>query len=201
MRKRLFIILALAIVGYFSWKKSKTINFNRAIEVGEAIDSLNGVIVYYNGGVAHVKDRNLSKDGYNIGMRWQCVEFIKRYYYQYYHHKMPDTYGHAKHFFDASLEDGGLNKARNLIQLSNPSADQPTVGEILVIGASWTNKYGHVAIISKVSETEVEIIQQNSGPFGASRITIPLFFDPITQKWMLQKNYVKGRLKINEVGN
>ncbi|SUD83261.1 Uncharacterised protein [Stutzerimonas stutzeri] len=56
------------------------------------------------------KGGNLSKDGYNLGLRYQCVEFVKRYYFERHGHRMPDTYGHAKSFFDPSLGDGALNE-------------------------------------------------------------------------------------------
>ena len=198
MKKYYIIIPILLLTIYFLYQKSKSINFNSAYEVGQPIDSLNGVIVYYNGGVAHTKDRNLSEDGYNIGIRWQCVEFIKRYYYEHFNHKMPDTYGHAKHFFDASVKDGEMNNARNLYQFTNPSQYQPKVDEILVIGATLHNRYGHVAIISKVENHQIEIIQQNPGPFGKSRINIPLIFDKKEQEWYLEKANIQGRLGQNK---
>ncbi len=37
--------------------------------VGEQIDELNGVAIYYNGGVNTVQGRNLTQDGYNLGLR------------------------------------------------------------------------------------------------------------------------------------
>src|SRR5688572_16176754 len=82
--------------------------------VGDKIDSLNGVTVYYNGLVTQAHGRNTSKDGYNLGLKYQCVEFVKRYYYSFLNHRFPDTYGHAKDFFDKKVEDGGKNRARNL---------------------------------------------------------------------------------------
>jgi hypothetical protein len=36
-------------------------------------------------------------------------EFVKRYDYEHLGHKMPDSYGHAKQFFNAALSDGALN--------------------------------------------------------------------------------------------
>ncbi|OCG61857.1 hypothetical protein [Gilliamella sp. GillExp13] len=62
--------------------------------------------VYYNGSINNVRGRNIAKDGYNLGLKYQCVEFIKRYYYQRFNHKMPNSYGHAKEFFDPSIVDG-----------------------------------------------------------------------------------------------
>ena len=77
-------------------------------ERGHIIDEYNGVPIYYNGkDFTNVSGRNLTHDGYNLGLKYQCVEFVKRYYYHKYDHRMPYTYGHAKDFFDQSLDDRG----------------------------------------------------------------------------------------------
>lgn len=36
------------------------------------------VAIYFNGGVNMSQGRNLTIDGYNLGIRYQCVEFVKR---------------------------------------------------------------------------------------------------------------------------
>lgn len=131
---------------------------------GNRMDSLNGVYVYYNGDVKNVSGRNIADDGYNLGLKYQCVEFVKRYYYEYFNHKMPDSYGHAKDFFDRSLKDGEPNEARNLIQYSNPSSSMPEANDIVVFSATPREPYGHIAIISQVMVGEIEIIQQNPNP-------------------------------------
>lgn len=173
MKKWWLLIIAILLAGVtFSLRQTTTLFSNK--EIGEAVDSLNGVIVYYNGSVSHVQDRNVAPDGYNIGLRWQCVEFVKRYYYEYYHHKMPDSYGHAKDFFNKEIADGALNKKRNLLQFTNPSTSLPKVGDLVIFSGHALNPYGHVAIISKVGEKEIEIIQQNPGPSAPSREKIKL---------------------------
>jgi hypothetical protein len=102
-------------------KKIKDLNINPIHQIGDSIDELEDVEIFYNGSIRHIENRNVTKDGYNLGLRWQCVEFVKRFYLKFFNHKMPDSYGHAKDFFDKNIEDGKLNKARNLIQHSNPS--------------------------------------------------------------------------------
>ena len=161
--------------------------------IGQPIDSLNGVQVYYNGDVGHVSSRNVSADGYNIGMKYQCVEFVKRYYYEHLKHKMPDSYGHAKDFFDKSIADGQLNPKRNLLQFTNPGRSQPQVNDLLVFSATLFNRYGHVAIVSKVSDTEIEIIQQNPGKFKPSRKTIPLTRP--SGQWKIGESRIMGWLR------
>ena len=138
-------------------------------KVGKVIDSFNGVDIYYNGRVANIQGRNVTADGYNLGLRYQCVEFVKRYYYEFYNHKMPDSYGNAKDFYSYAIEDGQINPARNLRQFANPSKSRPKIGDLLIFGPTPFNKFGHVAIISKVENERVQIAQQNPGSNNPSR--------------------------------
>ncbi|MEO8934363.1 MAG: CHAP domain-containing protein [Xanthomarina sp.] len=176
MKKRNFIILGILLLTGIGFLASKKIhlNLNSKYEIGQKVDSLNGVFVYYNGDVGHVLGRRVAEDGYNLGLKFQCVEFVKRYYYEALNHKMPDSYGHAKDFFNVELKDGQINKQRNLTQYKNSSDSKPEVNDLVVYSGTAFNKYGHVSIISKVKDKEVEIIQQNPGPFGKSRQTYKL---------------------------
>lgn len=193
MKKIIYIVIVIFIV-YFILKIGKKINWNSKYEVGQVLDEYNEVKVYYNGGVANSEDRNLSNDGYNIGVKYQCVEFIKRHYYEHLNHKMPDAYGNAIDFYDKKLNDGELNLKRNLLQYSNPSTTKPKLNDILIFDKSIFNSYGHVAIISKVEADSIEIIQQNPGPFGKSREKIPFKLE--NKFWTIQNNRVIGRLSI-----
>lgn len=166
MKKKLFLFLTIIAAGifvFFLYKKNEGLGSSHVYQIGDRLDSLNHVVVYYNGGMGNVSGRNTSPDGYNIGLKYQCVEFVKRYYYQYYKHKMPNAYGNAIDFFNKTLKDGELNTDRNLVQFTNPSKSKPQIGDLIIMDATWTNEYGHVVIVSNVSEDEVEIIQQNAG--------------------------------------
>lgn len=46
---------------------------------GAPLDSLDGVVVYHNVGMDNVSGRNVV-DGYNVGLKYLCVEFVKPYY-------------------------------------------------------------------------------------------------------------------------
>ncbi|WP_109435465.1 CHAP domain-containing protein [Aquimarina sp. AU119] len=193
MKKQILIIsgiLILVLIGFFI---SKKINLNRNYEVGQKIDEFNDVIVYYNGGVGNVSGRRLTDDGYNLGLKYQCVEFVKRYYYEELNHKMPDSYGHAKDFFNSNLKDGKKNKQRNLTQFTNPSKSKPKVNDLVIYSETILNRYGHVSIISKVTENEIEIIQQNPGPFGKSREKFKLINK--SGKWQIQNDRILGWLR------
>ena len=170
------------------------INPNSQHSVGDQLDELNGVAIYYNGGINTVQGRNLSPDGYNLGLRYQCVEFVKRYYFERHGHRMPDTYGHAKDFFDPTLGDGSINAKRSMRQFRNGSVEQPQAEDLLVFAPSLLNRYGHVAIIASVGSGTLQIAQQNPGPFGNSRENLEL-----TQRegrWHIESARVLGWLRL-----
>jgi hypothetical protein len=196
MKKRLLYFLLVGVGCFVVYKGLLRINFNQSYEVGQALDSLNGVVVYYNGAVDHTEGRNTSPDNYNIGIRYQCVEFVKRYYYEHLHHKMPDSYGHAKDFFNEVIPDGQLNKQRNLIQYRNGGVTQPFVDDLVVFAPTVFNSYGHVAIVSGVTENEIEIIQQNPGPFGKSREKFALV--KTSNGWKIANERILGWLRLAE---
>lgn len=137
-----------------------TFNYER----GDIIDSYNNIPIYYNGkSLTNVSGRNLAKNGYNLGLKYQCVEFVKRYYYEHYNHYMPYSYGHAKDFFDNSLTDKDFNVERGLLQFRNVRYEKPKEGDILIYGPYRGNPFGHIGIITEVGENYIEIIQQNVG--------------------------------------
>jgi hypothetical protein len=170
------------------------LNLNDQRQIGEQIDALDGVAIYYNGGVNHVQDRHLSADGYNLGLRYQCVEFVKRYYFEHFHHRMPDSYGHAKDLFDPKVADGSLNPQRGLLQFRNSSHSAPQPGDVVVFAPSLLNRFGHVAIVAQVSGEHIQIAQQNPGPFASSRETIRL--NEQNGVWRMEHSRVLGWLRM-----
>jgi len=182
----LFILLTSLFGGY---KIATHVDFNTAHKIGEPLDELDGVAVYYNGAVNHVKERHVTADNYNLGLRYQCVEFVKRYYYQHYQHKMPDSYGHAKHFFNAQVAHGKINKQRGLKQFRNHHSSKPQKGDLFVYHAHLLNSYGHVAIVSAV-----EIIQQNPGSFSSSRERYALRQEG--SMWHVEQDLLLGWLRL-----
>lgn len=196
MKNKIIISIVIIALLYAVFLVIKKVNWNCKHEVGEVVDTFNGVNVYYNGGVGNSEGRNLSVDGYNIGMKYQCVEFIKRYYYEHFNHKMPDAYGNAIDFYDKKLQDGAINTKRDLIQYSNTSKVKPKEDDIVIFDKSIFNSYGHVAIICRVGDDFIEIIQQNPGPFGSSREKIKLKYE--NNLWRLDNDRILGRLTKKE---
>jgi len=146
----LLLLISLGIAGTFVWDYAR---------IGKVIDSYKGVAVYHNG-YSYTKDygRHYGDDGYYYGLKWQCVEYGKRFYYDALNHEMPDGFGHAKDFFDLGLKSGSINTRRNLIQYSNGGVEAPKPDDLIVFTGGT---YGHVAIVTEVAENYIEIIQQN----------------------------------------
>jgi hypothetical protein len=191
--RRILILLAVLLPLSILW-----LGFGRhyvrslSYSFGDRIDSLNGVYIYFNGSTGTVDGRTMAPDGYNIGLKYQCVEFVKRYYYEHYDHKMPDPYGNAVDFFDPGVADGKMNKARGLKQFSNEgSVSLPQVGDLVVFGGG---EFGHVAIVSEASDSEIELIQQNPGRFGRSRIRLDLEIEG--GKVRIDKDRILGWLRM-----
>lgn len=167
-------LMAVAVLAFGGYHGLTRVALGGELAPGSPIDELNGVAIYYNGGVNQSRGRNISADGYNLGIRHQCVEFVKRYYFERFGHRMPDSYGHARSFFDPVLADGGFNRQRGLLQYRNGAGGVPQTDDILVFGPSWLNPYGHVAIVVEVNAHAVIIAQQNAGPLLSSREALPL---------------------------
>lgn len=163
-------------------------------KAGQVIDSYKGVDVFYNGNVTNVSGRNTTKDGYNLGLRYQCVEFAKRFYYEAYNHKMPDSYGHATDFFDRSLAHGAYNKARGMWQFHNGGSEKPRANDLAIIGGSASNRFGHLFIITEVKHDGVEFIQQNPGVGNPSRGIYPL--NTKNGNWYINADQLVGWLRM-----
>ena len=194
-------LLVLIGLGALVWKKPEVVpavprlGKKKQASIGEVVDEFNGVKVYFNGAVEHVGGRNLAADGYNLGLKYQCVEFVKRYYYERFGHKMPNSYGHAKDFFKVGLSDGQKNVDRGLIQCRNPSQRKPKAEDLLVFDGWVGNPYGHVCIVSWVGADELEIVQQNPGFWGSSRERYGLRFEG--GKWEIEDGAILGWLRRN----
>ena len=116
--------------------------------------SLNGIRIFKT----VTNKRHFATDGYCYGKIGQCVEFVKRYYHDHLQHSFPNEWGHAKSFYDPNLPDGAFNADRALYQFKNGNVKQPKLNDIIIFNKSY---YGHVAIVSEVTDNYIVIKQQN----------------------------------------
>jgi surface antigen len=140
----------------------------KRVKAGIETGSLDGVPGYYNGSTeSETWGSHFSVDGYYYGEKWQCVEYVRRYYRDALKHDILKK-GNAETWFTSGLEDGATT-FDSLIQYAYAGRGtrredddgfsvQPKKGDILVL---QTGTYGHVAIVSEASDTMVKIAQQN----------------------------------------
>jgi surface antigen len=124
----------------------------RRQKFGTVLGDFNGVTVYSNGSASTVSNQSHYLDGKYMGMKWQCVEYIRRYYYRKFGINLGD-----KHRDDAKTFWSNAYKMQ-LDRFSNGGTIAPKVGDIAV---SDSGTYGHVAIVRSVSDNQMCVAQQN----------------------------------------
>lgn len=189
----IIIVILILFLGFFAllfyYHRNHT-SLLKSYKCGDKIGEFNGIAVYYNDD-ATCKGRNLAKNGYNLGLKWQCVEFIKRYYYTILNHQMPDSYGNAIDFFDKKLKDGAYNKKRDLYQYRNPSTTKPQINDIIIFNKHLFNAFGHIAIISKVTKNQIVWVQQNVG----LQVKDSCKISRVKNNWLIEHSRVLGILR------
>tara|TARA_R110002020_G_scaffold472830_1_gene701315 strand:- start:310 stop:969 length:660 start_codon:yes stop_codon:yes gene_type:complete len=145
----------IAAVAFIIFMSSSTL----LLKCGDVIGTFNNVSVYYNDGFNSCDEgRNTNIDGYIYGKKWQCVEFVRRYYKEALNHEMPEYWGDATDYFRGHIQSGSINTERDLIQYHNGDT-KPQVNDLLVFDGG----YGHVVIVTEVTETTITTISQNIG--------------------------------------
>jgi len=132
-------------------------NVEAAEPFGAYLGEFNGVPAYSNCNFSCTTCNNYCHsynyiDGVYIGRKWQCVEYVRRYYLLRYGLDLASRYsGDARTWYDHAIIMG-LNRYHN------GGSTAPQVGDILV--SNYGNSF-HVAIVRSVSNNQVCTIQQN----------------------------------------
>jgi hypothetical protein len=141
----------------------------RAERFGDVVGSFGGVIARSNYLPPSPRVYNIVKDAVgrdvNVGMKWECVEYVRRYYLQ--------TYGmdlRSRHEGDAWTFASPTNARKmGLVFYPNGGKVPPRAGDILVSDYRLKKAVGHVAIVTGVDAAagRINVIQQNR--FGTSK--------------------------------
>lgn len=105
---------------------------------GTLLGVFNNRNLYSNGSTSYFSGKTNSYGSYVTGYKWQCVEWIVRYYAAIY--QLYIRGGNANSFYSAATSKG-------LLRFPNGSSSPPQPGDIL---CSAGGTYGHVAIIREV---------------------------------------------------
>jgi len=153
-----------------------------------------GVEAYHNGAY---QGTGTSCGGLSdFGYEWQCVEYVRRFYYDCGLNSTrdnPDWSGNAEDYYSTATR-------RGLVSFANgESSSPPRANDILCFGPY---SYGHVAIVTDVSETgdntyQVDMVEQNWSDTGIASLTMS--YDESTNAYTVddRSSYeVQGWLRI-----
>ncbi|MBM3712836.1 MAG: CHAP domain-containing protein [Actinobacteria bacterium] len=137
-------MLSIIVISFFS----HTINAQQPYNT--LLGSYNGVKIYSNGSISYASNDYNNYNGTNTGMKWQCVEFVNRYYLIVNNKNIRIAGTNAVDYYSTASQ-------RSMYNYANNSSVSPAVGDILCFGGGL----GHVAIIREVGSNYVRITQQN----------------------------------------
>ncbi|MBX7044621.1 MAG: T9SS type A sorting domain-containing protein [Ignavibacteria bacterium] len=119
---------------------------------GTPLGEYNGVICYSNGNTGYASNQTNYQNGTNTGMKWQCPEYINRYYVIVYSMNIRNqASNNANDYYYTAT-------ARGLQAFTNGGTTAPQVGNIV---CSQGGDFGHVGLVRAVGSNYVDIIQQN----------------------------------------
>ncbi|MBK8880144.1 MAG: T9SS type A sorting domain-containing protein [Haliscomenobacter sp.] len=122
---------------------------------GTLLGSFNGIEVYSNGNPDFVSNQYNNTGGIN-GIKWQCVEFARRYMYQIHGQLLPIVDG-AENFITAALP-AGLQRYLTNANYEFPVGTPIKVGDAVV---SDVGRDGHIAIVREIGNDYIKVAQQN----------------------------------------
>ena len=164
--------LAIGILIISILKENVTKPSQPNAEAREIVTTYRNIPIYSNGSdYTKSHGKHYADQGYYYGQKWQCVEFVKRFYYDAFNHQMPSVWGHAKDFYKIDIPHGSLNSERGMLQFENGGNMKPRPDDLLVFNSS---AFGHVAVISAVHDDNIEVVQQNIA--GSPRQIHPLIY-------------------------
>lgn len=112
---------------------------------GDTIGVYCGVVAYSNGRTGYVGPHGV------YGYKYQCVEYVNRFYVEAFGHRNMVRTGNAKDYFRTASR-------RGLIAYANGGSVCPQVGDIICSNGGTS---GHIAIVRQISWGTVHVIQQN----------------------------------------
>lgn len=122
------------------------------LPLNTAVGEFNGIAAYSNGSSSRESTEYNDSTGVITGYKWQCVEYVNRYYYITYGLQIRGGNG-------TDYYPNAANK--HLSQYENNGTEPPIAGDILCFSGGGATQEGHVAIVREVSPDHIYVIQQN----------------------------------------
>lgn len=120
---------------------------------GTYLGQFNQVASYSNGSATYVSNLNNYVGSVYTGMKWQCVEYVRRYFLSAFNSDLASRFTGNANTWYANAASMGLD------QYPNSGTTPPMVGDILCSTGPSAN--GHVAIIKRIIGNKIFTAQQN----------------------------------------
>ena len=129
---------------------------------GTVLGYIDGVAVYSNDYSTREKTKKQQKQKSPYGIPYECVELARRWLVQakgYTFESVPRAYDMWDLTYATSVHDGSR---RNFVSVPQSSPYWPQKGCFLIWNDEGLYKgTGHVAIVSSVSDTDIQFVEQN----------------------------------------
>ncbi len=99
------LVISALLATAFSLSASAQVETS-SLSFGTQVGEYNGVIGYSNYDDDYASGEYNYTDGYNTGMKWQCVECVNRYYYVSYGQKIRIAGTNADEYYDTASDRG-----------------------------------------------------------------------------------------------
>jgi hypothetical protein len=146
-----FVLINLLITNILSASAPKDCVTSFGLELGNN----EGVIGYSNCRDDHYSDQTLINEHYKIpsGLKWQCVEYARRYYQEKFATTFHDVEG-ASDIWDLEFVwNLRENKTHSFISCPNKISNRsPEVHDVIIYQKSNHLPYGHVAVVVDVDK-------------------------------------------------
>lgn len=138
------------------------------------------ITLYKQDSATNNSDEPIYWNGIYTGIKYQCVELARRYYLIKYGLLFEEVRG-AKDIMNLQTIYHMENK-RYVQWPTYMNTGLPMVGSLLIWDASEQFSYGHVAIVTGITQKYVEVIEQN---YGTGRRQIPIENGNLKSKGLL----------------
>lgn len=118
---------------------------------GVELGVYNGVVGYSNGGDHHFSDETNFVGRSFTGIKWQCVEYARRWLILKRNITFSQVDGAADIWSLSSFKSTRNSIRYPITKTNNGSAEPPSQHSILIWKRSGSTPFGHVAIITEVS--------------------------------------------------
>jgi hypothetical protein len=133
--------------------------------LGTTVDGVKGFNCNYDNNPEETSEeyeRSSFSNGIYTGMKWQCVEFARRYWIQVYGVVLPPV-SWAAHIFKMTtasrLGDYWIVPIRGL---PDKGTQPPRKGDLLIYASTPNQRVGHVAVIVEVLPNSIRVAEQNN---------------------------------------